>query len=509
MISSSIFDTITPADLGLPPKFKSYRQPQREALEWLHESANVLSGACLPTGIGKTALAISFAKLLGVRCVYLVATKALMTQALDDLNGMGIVDIKGRANYPCPSYRNCDDGADEDCELRQKGQCPYVIRYGAALGSEIVVTNYAYWLWSRKFNKTALGEVGLLICDEAHTLEGQLSSFAAVKLYASELGVDAGEWSRDGVMSEADPENWSGWCKNKAEKLKGTQDDDEKDFRDRLLRVAAITSSNWAWQFDSRGHVAFEPIRLNSLITRLFSDVPRVLMMSASLTEFQIRLLVPDGFASYDYRSWPPVFNSARAPVYHIPTRKLSWKSTDEDYETIIAAADEIADQRTDRKGVWQTVSYARARRILAHSRHAGRFIWNDSASDLPRALDHYRRAGAGAIFVSPSVEEAFDFPADQCRYSIVIKFPFPNETQRVIKERCQQIPGYRLHYAAQKIVQMRGRPIRDYDDWSEMFVLDNSVSQLNTRQGQSYTPPGFRIFTVAQAPAPPPLTRV
>jgi Rad3-related DNA helicase len=102
-------------------------------------------------------------------------------------------------------------------------------------------------------------------------------------------------------------------------------------------------------------------------------------------------------------------------------------------------------------------------------------------------------------------VEQGFDFPGEQCEYQIVLKFPFPNETQRVVKERCAQIAGYRLHYAAQKIVQMRGRPVRSETDRAETFILDNAVRQLCGPEGRSYCPPGFRIFTVLAAPPPPP----
>jgi Rad3-related DNA helicase len=264
--------------------------------------------------------------------------------------------------------------------------------------------------------------------------------------------------------------------------------------------------ANWVWQFDDRGHVTFEPIRLSGFTSRLFAGVPRVLLMSASLSEFTLKLLLPPDLA-YEYRAWPPVFPQDHAPVYHIPTVKLNWKSTDEDYKLVIERADQIIDGRTDRKGIVHTVSYARTKRILQHSRHSRRFIWNEDSSSLGKSLELFRQS-SDRILVTPSVEEGFDFAGSACEYQIVLKFPFPNETQRVIKERCAQIPGYRLHYAAQKIVQMRGRPIRSYHDRAEMFVLDNSVKQLSGPEGRSYLPSGFRIFTVNAIPPAPPKIR-
>lgn len=525
--AESLYELLTPADLGLPAKFKSYRLPQRQALRWLNEECLYpLSAANLPTGIGKTALAISFAKLLGVKAAYLVATKALQEQVHDDFRSMGSVIIKGRANYVCPTYRNCDAGTEAKCSIAGTTGCPYTCATERAKDSDLPVGNYAYWMYARKYTSGALERdfrpIELLICDEAHTLEQQLSSFASVKVYQSEAARLGGRaWPKDGIMDNplapvagSDGGQWVEWAHAKKKQLDSEAgeldelDDDAKDLYDRCNKILRM-GSNWVWQFDDRtGHATFEPIRLTGFASALFSGVPRILLMSASLTKFALKLILPPDFGPYDYRAWGQVFNPANSPVYHIPTRKLTRNSTDEDYQALIQMADQIIDNRLDRKGIIHTVSYARSRRALQYSRHAGRFIWNEKSEDLKDRLGKFRDAPAGAILVTPSVEEGFDFPADECRYQIVLKFPFPNEGQRVIKERCNQIPGYRLHYAAQKIVQMRGRPIRSYEDWAEMFVLDNSVAQLNSKEAKSYTPPGFRLFTVSKPPAPPPLDR-
>jgi Rad3-related DNA helicase len=191
--------------------------------------------------------------------------------------------------------------------------------------------------------------------------------------------------------------------------------------------------------------------------------------------------------------------------VYHIPTRKLSWRSTDADYKAIIEKADAIIDRRTDRKGIIHTVSYARSKRTLQYSRHAARFIWNETGSALADKLVQFRNSDDRNILVTPSVEEGFDFPDTEAEYQILLKFPFPNETNRVIKERCLRIPGYRLQYAAQKVTQIRGRAVRSYTDRSELFILDNSVAQLNGQEGRGYMPPGFRMWTVNEIPKAPP----
>lgn len=510
-MTESIFTSISPADLGLPARFDRFRQTQREALDWFQSLDSAVMAAQLPTGAGKTLFAAAAASLTGGKATYLVATKALQAQVLRDFESTGMRDIRGRANYKCTNYKNCDDGFDNDCSLSNTSACPYTCAVTAAQLSQLPETNYAYWLYSQGVRNKAFEDTQLLICDEAHNIESQLSGFASVKVYAKELGKLGTEWSRDGHMSEQDPENWKGWAKNKIESIDDSDEDDKDPLSDRCRCISKM-GSNWVWQFDDRGHVTFEPVRLGGFMQKLIAGVPRVLLMSASLSQFALDLLLfkrntngaTDAVTDYEYRAWPPVFPQDHAPVYHIPTVKLNWKSTDEDYKKVIEAADSIIDARLDRKGIIHTVSYARTKRVLEHSRHSRRFIWNKDSSDLAKSLELFRRSGE-AVLVTPSVEEGFDFAGSECEYQIVLKFPFPNETQRVIKERCSQIPGYRLHYAAQKIVQMRGRPIRSYWDRAETFILDNAVKQLSGPEGRSYLPSGFRIFTVNTVPKAPP----
>ncbi len=539
MAAPSIFDELSPADLGLPAKFSSFRPAQRQALDWLataettaERALGVLPvlAACMPTGVGKTAIGVSLARLLGAKAAYLVATKALQEQVLADFRPIGMVDIRGRSNYRCPNFGTCEVGSDHKitaydqdgnpykksaCSLYNTPGCRYSSAVEQARDADLVVTNYAYWLYSRMANRNALERDGkpvdLLISDEAHALEGQLTSFASVTLGAKDLGMI--RFDTSGVLLADGSTTVQKWAAKKADKLADDPDldsDEEKQsLLDRLRRIQAM-DQNWVWQYDQGEHgqpgtsITFSPIRLPGYIRNLISGVPRVVMMSASLTDFAMRMLMPSDLA-YAYRAWSAVFPPQNAPVYHIPTRKLSWKSTDEDYQAVIEQADQIISARDDRKGIIHTVSYARSKRALQYSAHSRRFIWNDDGAGLSSCLERFRASPPGTVLVTPSVGTGFDFPGEAAEYQIILKFPFPNEMDRVIKERCRQISGYRLWSAAQSIVQMCGRARRYAEDRSETFILDNAVRQLCGPEGKKMLPPGFRIFTVNQIPKAPP----
>lgn len=498
---TGILKPMTPSMLSLPSKFSSFRPVQTDALEWAIGSEYPILAACMPTATGKTLFATALAKSLGGKSGYIVATKSLEKQVMDDMSSIGMVKVHGRSNYHCPVHRNCADGFDAECSRMNSSGCEYTLAVDAAKQSSLFVTNYAYWMLARSNNKRALETdeqpVDFLICDEAHALEQQLTNFLSVSFAAREL---YGDTPKDG--SGRDNDEWLNYTHYILDKFHGSEDLDEADLCERCRKVRRM-NFNWVWQFDKQGGVTFSPVHIAPYIRRVFSDVPKVLLMSASLDRFTVKMLIPDD-TEFDYRVFPYQLPTGNGPVYHIPTVRLNWQSTDLDYARLITRMDDIIDTRLDRSGIIHTVSYARAQRALQHSRHAKRFIWNRSSSDLDKALEKFR-ANRGSILVTPSVEEGFDFPGIQCEYQVLLKFPFPNETNRVIKERCSSIKGYRLHHAVQKVNQIKGRPLRLETDRSELFILDNACRQLLSAEGRSYCSPGFRMFTVEKVPPAPP----
>jgi Rad3-related DNA helicase len=353
----SVFTNISPADFGLPSRFTGYRREQRDAFSWLIEDCeHQLSAACLPTGIGKTLLGFSLARYYNSKAVYLVATKSLQEQVMDDFGELA-ADIRGRANYTCLNYSNCDRGYEEECTTSVTTSCPYNRAVELAKDCSIDVTNYAYWLHARAHNRQALERdtqpVELLICDEAHRIEDQITSFAAIHLSQSDLGVSSGSVpAPSGIMTPkgthwVEADDWRMWAQGRIDKIRTKQDRLEtadpnykrdkvwKELEQTRVKWAKILTmnENWCWQFDDyNGSVSFEPIRVASYARQLFSGVNRVLLMSASLTPFQCSLIL-DRDAPFDYRAWSPVFPQQNAPFYHVPCKKVNRHSTDDDYK--------------------------------------------------------------------------------------------------------------------------------------------------------------------------------
>ena len=85
----------------LPDKFAVLRPQQDKAIQDLlsYKGKNLIQ--VVPTGVGKSLIYMTWALQLG-RTAILTSTKALQDQLMEDFGGMGVAEIRGKDNYPCP-----------------------------------------------------------------------------------------------------------------------------------------------------------------------------------------------------------------------------------------------------------------------------------------------------------------------------------------------------------------------------------------------------------------------
>ena len=96
---------------------------------------------------------------------------------------------------------------------------------------------------------------------------------------------------------------------------------------------------------------------------------------------------------------------------------------------------DEIVGGRPNRKGIIHTVSYPRAREIMKRSKHRRRMRTHNTRS-TEEAVAMFKQSRDPLVLVSPSVEQGFDFPLDECRFQIIAKLPFVNVYSPIVVAR-------------------------------------------------------------------------
>ncbi len=487
---------VSPADIGLPPKFSSWRRGQWEAVEAALYSERRFVICCAPTGFGKSLVYLAQAKATGMRTVILTSTKGLQDQLISDFGAVGLVDVRGMNNYECldvylPGKKvRCDEGpchAGYRCALKSGG-CLYYDAVRKAKESQLVVTNYAYWMTARQVG-IELGEVDLLVLDEAHNAPDELSSFLHVEIQAHEA---------EGVLGTRFPEvnaeqdtvrDWAAYhgriVRERLEAIKQGMHEGQgpknavyeaKVLRDlgRKLDFLAKMRGEWVMERHERS-MHWDPVWPGEYAEGyLFAGIEHVVLVSATVRPKTAHLLnIPA--SDWEFREYPSSFPVERRPVIHVPTVRMNRRTPPGEIKMWLARIDQLIGKRLDRKGIIHTVSYRRRNEIMAASEYKGVMVSHESRNTAA-AVHNFKSMKPPAIFVSPSVGTGYDFPYDQVEFQIVGKIPFPDVSTAVMKARTREDPEYTSYLAMQALIQMCGRGMRAEDDRLETLVIDDSM---------------------------------
>lgn len=515
-----------PADLGLPSKFSEWRRHQPSAISFILGCDHRFSGLTAPVGSGKSLTAIAAAVIGGWRVLYLTSSKGLQSQIMHDFAHIGVVDIRGRNNYPCAVDKSltCDQGpcvVGLHCQAR--GECAYWRAVRSAKESRLVVTNYSYWMAGQDAG-VDLGRFDLIVADEAHSADEVVSRQLEVVLREDDLrqrwpgrlgdNVDrwrdwADEWGgvftgeADALAQQIKDNGWSPYSVRQYTKLRRIAND--------VGRMADAGDDWLVEEEDARRVVRMGPVWPAPFMeSALWRRVNRVLLMSATLTEKTLDLL---GVGADDRarQEYPHSFPLANRLVTWVKTGvRLNFRTEIVETNKLMRVMDQIVDRREDRNGLTHTVSYARRDLYMASSRHRERMITHRSR-DTEHMVWEFKRRGRTQplIFVSPSVTTGYDFPGREAEWQIAMKIPYPDTTNKLVAARCKSDPEYASYVAMLQLVQMSGRIVRSETDVGETLIVDDNIGWFMKQYGEAMAPKWFRdAFRVAQVIPNPPKRR-
>lgn len=512
----------SPADLGLPEKFDRWRANQQEAIRLLLSSQKRVKALSAPTGFGKTAVYVAHALISKTPTCFVTESRGLQDQLMADYESVGMVDIRGRRNYPC------DMRADYTCEEGYATRCPYKGTVGCpssqaemrAAASSLVVTNYDKWTSARKYGQ-GMDHFQQVVFDEGHQAPEALARAMQVVLHRREiediLGLDFPSHSQAEEFV-----NWKPW----AAEARGIAEQDMLIARQKMLeynakptwvrtythlrslakRLATLSTANPAhWVVDEVADgYQFDPVRPGRYAEgALLLGIPSILVVSATLRPKTMFMLgIPK--VGMDFMEFPSEFDPKRCPIYWVPTMRVDARATD--LSMLWVRLDQVAARRTDRKGIVHTISYSRRDEILRRSRFANMMLVNEKGEAATGMVEEFKGSAPGTILVSPSVGAGYDFPMSDCEWQFLCKIPFPDGRTKIMKARQEDDKEYGPYQAMNKMVQIFGRGMRSKEDQCENVIVDDHLEWFLPRYSH-LAPKWFSQFfrRVTVLPNPPP----
>lgn len=479
---------------------------------------NFVANGIVVHNSGKSVTLYSTALLSDSRLLIVTPQKAHQDQLMSDFGPPhgDLADVRGQSNYPCPTFRNCEIGAANECPLRRLPasdirRCPNTKAIDHARQSKHVVTNNAFWMTQGKASQSpsesgappsGIGHFDLVVIDEGHGAHDKLAEFCAITIFEEEI---------EKLLSTRTPSTsslhtWSSWARETYPKLPpiiklaGTPRDRwrlksiERDLVE-LSSVSSDTQTEWIYQHDSHDHKhTFTPVWAGTFAeSYLFQRAPRVIIASGTLLEGTGRYLgIPTDQSEYVdvANTFPP---SSRPFIYTPSGIRLNWKSAPSDIRVLMSTYDKIIDLWAGQAGhnmLFHTQSHLLTEKLLDATRNRKRILVYDKGGVTEAIRKLIDNPDSGLVVMGPGMKEGLSLDYAAARAQIIAKMPINNVADPVTKARAESDPHYLMDQTVIQTMQTTARIVRAADDWGYTFTGDGMWTWVN-KEGR--LPESFR----------------
>lgn len=494
------------------------------------------------TGVGKSAIGVALNRLLMTpegrkynevgewnRGGYFLTTqKILQEQYVGDFSEM--LSLKSSSNYQCRFHKNntCADSlralscADKKSKFWRTCafNCTYKKTKEEFIKGTEGVTNFAYFLAETQYSKK-LKPRQILVIDEAHNIELQLSKFIEITI-SERFTKSVLKLQWPGSMTLRQSVNWvkTVYLPRLSEHVKFVKQGIKKyvGMADRLNEFTSLAKKlemldkheckinrfletyspdNWVVnRQEGYGRtlekIEFKPIDVSSFSEDLlFRMGAKVIMMSATILDgdaFCESLGIPKDNAQI--LSFPSPFPVENRPILVNPVGSMSSKSIDATLPKIVQAVKMIMEEHKNEKGIIHCHSYKIANYLKKNIR-SRRLLIHDSTNRDEMLAKHISSKG-NTVLLSPSMTEGVDLKDDCSRFQILCKVPYPYLGDKLVKKRMHKWKWWYPLQTSKTIVQSVGRSIRHRDDHAVTYILDSDWDRFYSRS-KKFFPEDFR----------------
>lgn len=478
-----------------------------DAIADAYEAGHTHFIAALPTGTGKSAIALAFARWFDSRTAggahILTSQRILQDQYAKEFTG-AVSDMRSSGNFTCNGKP--DHTCGQVSRLRQslpkvgwvKGisckVCPYQVKKEEYINNPIGCTNYSFFLSERVYaGKLPLR--GLMICDEAHNVEDEVRRWATVsinrKFAVGKLKLD---WP-----TEADLPAWildvyrpavMKYYEKLVLKVKKTGEGPhqanmpslvaELDFMDKhrcqLNRMDLVDVSYvYTYGFDEASAI---PLDVTVEISEnLWKGTSFVLLMTATALDRRLFIqstAVPD---TTPYFELPSPFEAWRYGITYTATARMSGGGIKLHGDKIKRAIKEILRLHPNDKGIIHANSYE-ITRVIEELRDP-RLLIQKTGADREGMLERHKMSSQPTVLVSPGMTEGVDLRGDMGRFQVIAKIPYPYFGDPVVSAHVKSDREWYAWQTIMTLVQAVGRCVRNKEDWAKTYILDQCFVDL------------------------------
>ena len=411
--------------------------------------------------------------------------------------------------------------------------CVYFNQKWISIKSSHTIYNYKYFL-SDLFYSSGVNKRKLLILDEAHTLESEVSSFKNfiinkeyINRFFPKLNLPENK--------PLDVETYIDFCTNLKKRFSDYVDTAESlventqnkkkeiDVSDKNLIDAIAYEKNLSvfledlhsnkdnWlvtnlvknDHDNKiNKIKMEPLDVSNYFTDIFDKGSISLLMSATILS-KDNLCKTVGLKNDQVkfiRIEESEFPIEHRPIYLMNVAWLNARTMTESLPQVAKVIDNLLFVHKNDKGIIHTTSYSQLQFIKNNlsKENISRLIESNPKLDRNEMILKHFQSTKPTVLISPSMFLGVDLKDDLSRFQIIVKVPYPDLTDKKISVLKQRNPKWYEWNTILRLIQTYGRSVRNSEDYATTYILDSNVSYL-LKNGKDMIPKWFSEAIVSR----------
>lgn len=490
------------------------------------------------TGVGKSAIGFTIANFINNSSQYpsdmsngsyfLTTQKVLQDQYEKDFSKKGMISLYSSSNYTCSVDKNasCKDiltGLRANSVPKKYDCCNYKCIYKNKKklfeNESLGITNFSYFLTEKNYSKK-LPNKKVLIIDEAHNLESELTRFIEIsvseyfaeKILKLKIPSDintqfkAFKWIKETYYPEVKKK--TEFISSQLEKF-GLNSNKLDEFKKITSRYEMLTGhkqkieqfihiyekDNWVFDIESTNEkyskFVFKPIDISHYAKDyLLNFADYVIFMSATIVShegFSISLGLPGEETVFIKKGSP--FDPKNKPVIYCPAGSMSYKNIDNTLPQMTKMIKAIMDNHKNQKGIIHTHSNKIAYYLKNNIKSSRLLV--ATGDNREEMLNKHLNSKSPTILISPSMTEGVDLKGNLSEFQILCKIPYPFLGDKVTKKKMSKWDWWYNTQTVRTIIQSLGRSIRNEFDIAVTYILDEDWRIIKSKS-KDYFPSDF-----------------